>query len=229
MRTARAGSGILWRLALCALVAATCGCKSGWPWDGKVTDNVPGVTPPRERIAALRLLAKQAASAKPAERENIAARVAEMYPRETDPLVRLEVVRTLSALPGPVAETSLRQAAKDSDADVRLAVCKGLGKRRDAVASEVLRDRLAADTDLDVRLAAAEGLGGIRDPSSVAALGAALEDRDPAMQYRAVSSLRKVAPKDLGNDVDRWRQYVKDGTIAPPKPVSLAERFRSLF
>ena len=226
---ARAGSGRLWRLALCALVAATLGCKSGWPWGGKVTDTVPGITPPRERIAALRLLAKEAASAKPSEREQIAARVAEMYPRETDPLVRLEVVRTLAALPGPAVAATLRQAAKDSDADVRVAVCKSLGKRRDAVASEVLRDRLAADTDLDVRLAAAEGLGEIRDPASVAALGAALEDRDPALQYRAVCSLRKVAPKDLGNDVDRWRQYAKDGTIAPPKPVSLAERFYSLF
>jgi HEAT repeat protein len=93
----------------------------------------------------------------------------------------------------------------------------------------VLRERLASDTDIDVRLAAADALGEIRDPASVAALGAALEDRDPSMQHQAVRSLRKVAPTDLGNDVERWRQYVKDGSIAPAKPFSLAEHVRSLF
>ena len=216
-------------MTVCALLAATAGCHVAWPWDGRLTDTVPGITPPRERIVALRLLVKEKASAKPAEREQISARVAEMYPKESDPLVRLEIVRTLAVFPGPAADTIVRQAAKDSDADVRVAVCKSLGKRRDGLALDVLRDRLAADTDIDVRLAAAEGLGRIRDPASVAALGAALEDRDPAIQYRVVCALRKAAPKDLGNDVDRWRQYVKDGTIAPPRPVSLAERFHSVF
>ena len=104
-----------------------------------------------------------------------------------------------------------------------------LGKQKGATASEVLRERLASDTDLDVRLAAAEALGEIRDPASVPALGVALQDRDPAMQYQAVCSLRQVAPTDLGNDVERWRQYVKDGSIAPPKSVPLAEQFRNIF
>jgi HEAT repeat protein len=196
---------------------------------GKVSDTVPGVTPPREEIAALRQLVKQAGKMKPAEGERIAGEVAAKYPRESDPLVRLEIVRTLAVLPGAAAEATLREAAKDSDADVRVAVCHALGKRKGAVASEVLRERLAGDTDLDVRLAAAKSLGEIRDPASVAALGTALQDRDPAMQYQAVCSLRKVAPSDLGNDVERWRQYVKDGSVAPAKSLPLAEQFRGLF
>jgi len=174
-------------------------------------------------------MGKQAASASPEQREQIAAQVAAAYPREPDPLVRLEMVRTLGACPGPTAEATLREAAKDKDADVRVAVCRALGKQPGTTASEVLRERLASDSDIDVRLAAAEALGSIRDPSSVAALGTALEDRDPAMQYQAVKSLRRVAPVDLGNDVDRWRQYVKDGSIAPAKPFSLAEAIRNLF
>ncbi len=211
-------------------MAVTPGCKSGWwPLGGKVSDTVPGVTPPREEIAALRQLVKQAGKIKPAERERIVGEVAAKYPRESDPLVRLEIVRTLAAFPGAAAEAALREAAKDSDADVRVAVCHGLGKHKGAVASEVLRERLASDTDLDVRLAAARSLGEIRDPTSVAALGTALQDRDPAMQYQAVCSLRKVAPTDLGNDVERWRHYVKDGSVAPAKSLPLAEQFRSLF
>jgi HEAT repeat protein len=174
-------------------------------------------------------VAKQAAASGKDERERIAAQVASIYPGEPDPLVRLEIIRALGVCPGATAEATLREAAKDKDADVRVAVCQSLGKQRGATASEVLRERLASDSDIDVRLAAAEGLGGIRDPASVAALGAVLDDRDPAIQYQAVQSLRQVAPTDLGNDVDRWRQYVKDGSIAPAKPFSLAETVRSLF
>lgn len=196
---------------------------------GKVSDTVPGITPPRQQIADLRELVKQAAKIKPEERERISGEVAAMYPGESDPLVRLEVIRTLGVFPGASAEATLRQAAKDSDADVRVAVCQSLGKHQAATASEVLRERLASDTDLDVRLAAAKALGEIRDPTSVTALGAALQDRNPAMQYQAVCSLRKVAPTDLGNDVERWRQYVKDGSVDPPKSLPLAEQFRSIF
>lgn len=214
---------------LAAVSLGVLGCKSTWPLGGKVSDTVPGITPPRERIAELRKLGKQAASVRGEQREQIAAQVAAIYPREPDPLVRLEIIRTLGACPGPTAEATLREAAKDKDADVRVAVCRSLGKQRGVAASEVLRERLASDSDMDVRLAAAEALGTIRDPTSIAALGAALDDRDPAMQHRAVTSLRRIAPNDLGNDVDRWRQYVKDGSIAPAKPFSVAETLRSLF
>jgi HEAT repeat protein len=215
---------------LAALLSLTAGCKAGWwPPGGKISDTVPGITPPRERIAELRKLAKQAAASGAGGREQIAAQVAASYFKEPDPLVRLEIIRVLGACPGATAESTLREAAKDKDADVRVAVCRSFGKHRGATASEVLRERLAGDSDVDVRLTAAEALGGIRDPASVTALAAALDDRDPAMQYQAVQSLRRVAPTDLGNDVDRWRQYVKDGSIAPAKPFSLAETVRSLF
>lgn len=218
------------RLMLVALLAAGSGCKAGWwPLGGRVSDTVPGITPPRERILALKQIAKQAAAASSEERERIAVQVAEGYPRETDPLVRLEIIRTLGSCPGPTAEATLAEAIKDKDADVRIAVCQAFGKHRNKAASQVLQERLGADSDLDVRLAAAKALGEVRDPDCAAALGAALEDRNPAMQYQAVCALRKVAPVDLGNDVERWRQYAKDGSIAPPRPVSLAERLRLPF
>ena len=67
------------------------------------------------------------------------------------------------------------------------------------------------------------------DPASVGALGQALEDRDPAMQYAAVQSLRDVTDRDFGNDVSRWRQFVAGKQPEPPRSISVAERFRRLF
>ncbi len=92
-----------------------------------------------------------------------------------------------------------------------------------------LQEALGSETDADVRLAAARALGQTGDAGAVPALGTALEDRDPAMQYRAVSSLRQVAPQDQGNDVDRWRAYIKGEPPPPAKPFSLTEKLRSMF
>jgi HEAT repeat protein len=72
----------------------------------------------------------------------------------------------------------------------------------------MLRELYAGDVDLDVRLAAARALGQTRDPAAMATLAIGLEDRDPAMQYRTVKALRQIAPQDLGDDVERWRQYL---------------------
>ena len=79
----------------------------------------------------------------------------------------------------------------------------------------------------DVRLAAAKALGETRNPAAVPALGEALADADPAMQYRAVLSLKQATGKDLGNSVDRWQQYVK-GEQPAPAPT-LGERIRNWF
>ena len=87
---------------------------------------------------------------------------------------------------------------------------------------------LRADVNPDVRLAAAKALGETKSPEAVPALGEALTDTDPAMQYRAVLSLQKVTGKDLGNDVGRWQQYVKGQQPTATSP-SLAERFLRLF
>ena len=79
----------------------------------------------------------------------------------------------------------------------------------------MLADMLAHDRDKDVRMAAARGLGQSHEQIAKQALGAALDDNDPAMQHRAMVSLKTVTGKDLGNDVDKWRQYVKTGNVRP--------------
>jgi HEAT repeat protein len=80
---------------------------------------------------------------------------------------------------------------------------------------------------MDVRLAAARALGETRSPAAVPALGEALSDTNPAMQYRAVQSLKMTTGQDLGDKVDRWQRYVKGEPTGPPP--SLAERLGNMF
>jgi len=220
-------------LGLCLLALGLPGCKGSPVKEGglfaKTYDTVPGIMPAAERIAAIRKMSQEAVRAGVDAQEELTLKFASLYPRETDPLIRMELVRASAALGCPSAALLVRQATKDSDADVRITACKALPRQQGAEAAGVLAEVLGSDADLDVRLAAARALGETRNPAAVSPLGSALEESDPAMQYRAVSSLRATAPEDLGNDVQRWREYVKGEPLSPPKTVPLAERIRGLF
>ena len=200
-----------------------------WPFNQETTDTVPGIPPPAERIAVLRKMGKKASWAKPDEQERISGELAAAFRVEADPLIRMEIVHALSGYPTAASASVLHAALSDSDADVRVAACEAWGKRGGAEAAATLSGVLSSDVDVDVRLTAARALGETGDPGAVAALGEALEDRNPAMQYRAVSSLRKISGEDFGNDVNRWRQYAKGEMPAPAEPISVVERMRRMF
>ncbi len=198
----------------------------------EVSDTVPGIPSPAERIAVLRRMRREAASAEPAEQQRISIELAAAFQVEADPLIRVEIVRALAGYRTAASASALKRALDDRDPDVRVAACEAWGERGGPEAAAKLSEVLASDVDVDVRLAAAGALGETGDPGVVVALGESLEDRDPAMQYRAVEALRKVTGEDFGNDVNRWRQYVqyvKGELPAPPEPISLAERVRRVF
>ena len=208
-------------LLLCALVVAA-GCAT-------VKTDAPGafsgIIPPTQRIADLRELAATAATKNATEKQMISQQLAADIKHESDPLIRAQIVRTLGEYPGLVSDTVLGKAVSDPDNDVRIAACESWGKRGTAAAATVLAGVLNGDVDHDVRLAAARSLGQSHEQIAVIALGGALEDKDPAMQYRAVTSLRQVTGQDLGNDVNKWREYAKTSKLHPTKPEpSLAER-----
>jgi HEAT repeat protein len=220
---------------LCGLAAMTAGgCADldflpSWvPFQGPASDTMPGVVPPRERIEQLKKLSVAAASATPAQRQQVSEQLAASIRTEKDPLVRLEIIRTLGRYPGPAADAILKAALSDSEAHIRAVACEAWGKRNDAQAVALLSEALRSDVDADVRLAATQALGETKNPAAVPALGEALSDSDPAMQYRAVLSLKQATGKDLGNNVERWQQYVKGESPQQPAP-SVADRARSLF
>jgi HEAT repeat protein len=121
----------------------------------------------------------------------------------------------------------LTAGLKDSDRDVRIICCETVGQHKPADAAKLLMEVLASDTEIDVRLAAARALGEFKDdPAVVVALGTALDSNDPAMQYRAVQSLRKTTGKNYDDNINTWREYVKGNN--PPEP-SVASKLKSLF
>ena len=152
-----------------------------------------------------------------------------MLAKEQDPLLRAEIVRTMRKFPTPETLAAAQGALQDSETDVRVAACEALGRMGGAPAVTSLSETLRGDVDADVRLAAARALGDTRDPGAVVALGTALEDKDPAMQYRAVASLKTVTGKDLGNDVRPWQQFVKGEVPQPTPPASIADRVRQIL
>lgn len=188
-----------------------------------------GVVTPAEKIAQLKKLASEATKSDQQTRHRVVEKLVTGIRSETDSLIRAETIRTLGNYPDPVADPVLKAALNDPDADVRIAACEAWGKRGDAQAAGLLAPMLSSDVNQDVRLAAARALGKIKDPQALTALGDALTDSDPAMQYRAVLSLKENTGQDLGNNVDRWRQYVQEKHPQPTQPSSMADRTNKVF
>src|SRR6185437_10329091 len=115
----------------------------------------------------------------------------------------------------------------DENPSVRISCCRALGKRADPTSVEPLSGALKQDKDVDVRMAAAEALGKINSPEAIKALGVALDDRDPALQYAGVQSLKAITGKDYGPNVQAWKQMVA-GENPPPYTPSVAERLQKL-
>jgi len=237
-RFAAGTSGLIVASGLCVLLLSGCsgfgGTSAGWmspPWSRKPEkpERRVAIKAPYERMADLAELAKNAPSMSPQQQQETARSVAAEFRGEGDPLLRAQMVRVLEKLKTPEAAGVLREAMEDSSIDVRIAACQAWGARGGSEAGELLGERVGSDTNVDVRLAAARALGETKEQTAVPKLAVALEDTDPALQYRAVLSLQKITGKRLDNDVNQWRQFVKGETPTPPKPVSLAERMRQMF
>jgi HEAT repeat protein len=113
---------------------------------------------------------------------------------------------------------------EDRNTSVRLQAVKAWGDRPAAEAVPVLAEVLASDTNTDVRLAATRALGQFRDPAAVRPLSVALEDSDPALQLRAVQSLKKITNRDLGADLAAWRRFARGEVVESPEAPSMVSR-----
>ena len=207
---------LLW-IGLLAVVGSGCG---GWPWweTKKPIDPAIYAQSGTARVEQAQRQASQLANAGPEEQDRLCAGLLAQLQNEPDPLVRTEIVRGVQRCASSHAESILVAAAKDPYPFVRVTACKGLGMRKGPAASRALAETIASDLNIDVRLAATRALGDRKDPSTVSALSIALDDKDPAMQHRAMVAMKDVTGQNFGEDVDKWRQYAK--SVAPVAPIS---------
>lgn len=218
--------------ALCLGLACLSGCASNaprWVPFREEPDRVAGVAAPKEKLQTLRKLAKDAGARNAEEKQQVVDDLAKALSQEDDPMIRAEIITTLSHYPGTPSDKVLRAAVRDPDPDVRIAACKAWAKRGGRESTQMLGGVLGSDLDVDVRIAAVKGLGQTRDPNAVSILGNVLEDSEPALKHEAVVALRDVSGKDYGEDINQWRQFAKGVEPKPAQPVSVAERLRHAF
>jgi HEAT repeat protein len=217
------------------LLAVAClggaGCTS-WPppnpWSKTVTQADPYGMTADQRMAKLATEAKAARAGPLETHEAFTRQLVDTLLGEHDPRVRCGILDVASEFDTPSAVAICKGALQDPDERVRMAACSAWGRRGGPAAIDLLAARYQNDPELDVRLRAIRALGELRDAAAVPVLAKALEDGDPAVQYRAVAALKQASGRDLGNDVDRWREWAADPEGSGAE-WSIAEGLRRLF
>jgi len=184
------------------------------------SDRVPGLDSPHERKKLIREKGTKGATAPESDREILVAQLVYEYQTSPDPNMRRTAVDALAKIPHPKRDRFLRDILQDPNPFVRLSALEALGNTYGGEPEDLARlliDRTKTDSDQDVRAVAVRILGDVcpkdtTDPLHrivVLELGNLLNDRVPAVQYKAMQSLHKATGKDYGNDINRWLQYIR--------------------
>lgn len=217
--------------AVCILLLGTVGCAAWSPFAGreKAARERERYGPTADqRIKQCADDAKAVEDGTEEERSAFTKRLATAMLEEHDPRVRCGILEVAAGFDDAAALAVCRGGLQDPDERVRLAACAVWGRRGGSEAVELLATRYRSDQELDVRLRALRALGECRDQTAIPVLARALEDSDPAVQYRAVAALKEVSGRDLGNDVNRWREWAADPEGSSAE-WSIAETLRKLF
>lgn len=190
-------------------------------WDKKEVDKTYKGQIPAERVEALRAEALVMSTLPPAEQQAKAEIYANAYRDEADALIRAEILKAIATCGSPLAAETIKAGMGDASRDVRIAGCEAWAKHGGPQAIPQLSEALRKDASVDVRLAAVRCLGKVGGQDAITALAPALEDPDPALQYRAVQSMRLISGKDFGDDANAWREFAKGGQ---PAEISVTQR-----
>jgi HEAT repeat protein len=205
------------------------GCAGWSPWTSKEKSarnaELYGPTA-NQRIKTLQEQAKAARDESQQQVEFTQELVGKVL-EEHDARVRCEMVAVAAEFDTASSLAICKGALQDPDERVRMKACDIWRKRGGEEAVQLLANRYRTDRELDVRLRALRMLGELEDKSAIPVLAEALENPDPAVQYRAVAALKQVSGRDLGDDVNKWREWAADPNVK--QPWSIAESFRQLF
>jgi HEAT repeat protein len=192
-------------------------------WEERESDpRFKGPTP-AEQIELLRKQINQTSAMSAGEQDALAKDLSEKFKNEADPLLRREYVRVSAGCGSPAAGETLTAALADSEPDIREVACDAWARHGGPQAIPKLAETMKHDSDRNVRLAAVRALAKIGGSDAITAVAPALEDPDPALQYRAVQSLREMTGKDFGDNAVAWREYIRGGS---PPEISTVERLK---
>ena len=207
------------------------GCASSIPWmnsqQAALEKEKYGLNAD-QRITELSQQAKKVKDGNSEARTGFSKRLVNEMMVEHDPRVRAEILRCSADFDNPSARAICIGGLDDPDALVRIAACDAWVEIGGDEAIRHLANRFRSDEDIDVRLHAVRDLGSLGDEAAIPVLAEALEAPDPAIQFRAVASLKEVSGRDLGNDVNAWREWAVDPS-ADREEWSVAEVWRQIF
>lgn len=209
------------RILLSSLLLGTvfCGAFSGCASINR-SEPIAGIPLPSDRMKQIRELGANAAKVPASEKPKYAQTLATVYREESDSLIRREAVLAIANYPCEAMRQTLRDAAKDSDRDVRQAVCKAWRVSKDEESVPELVAILSNESDIDVRLDAIDALGDLKNPAAVPALAAPLSEQNPALQHYTVMALQKITGSKATNP-EEWLAYCR-GQSDVPKEGSFA-------
>ncbi|PQO43335.1 HEAT repeat domain-containing protein [Blastopirellula marina] len=215
--------------AICLLILAL-GCTKngairspfGWGIQDDPADLAKYGPSPSQRRDDIRRMARYTSEMSDSERQLNANKLTLQLRDEEDPLLRIEILKALAALQTPAAHEGLRMGLYDNEPRVRVMAVETLVVGKDPKAVSELGDLIVRDRELDVRLAAAKALQGFDTPEGRKALAPAVQDRDPALRYVAIQSLREHSNVDYGGDAEKWEAYAMGENPSPPENVGMA-------
>lgn len=220
---------------IATLCILACGCHDGplyglkrvnpyyvmgeWKRDRKL-----GVTD-HERREELQLLADQIGDMDTKDQLFWGKHLDRIMDTDPSPEMRRLSVLAASQMKTPAAMELIELGLDDENLKVQMEACRSLGKRSEPEAAQMLASTLGTTTEVDVRNSAIKALGNHKGSIPVESLRLALEDQDPATIHLAMSSLRGVMGKDIGDDPQAWiaaidQQATPDGS----DKVRIAER-----
>ncbi|UUO08637.1 HEAT repeat domain-containing protein [Blastopirellula sp. J2-11] len=176
---------------------------------------------PTQRRDEIRRMTRYAEEMSDSEKQLTANKLTQQIKDEQDPLLRIEILKALATLQTPAAHEGLRSGLYDSETRVRVMAVETMVVGKDPTAIAELGDLIVRDRELDVRLAAAKALEQFDSPEARKALLPAVQDRDPALRYVAIQSLREHSQVDYGGDASKWEAYAMGENPAPPEDVSM--------
>jgi HEAT repeat protein len=126
----------------------------------------------------------------------------------------------LQAIPGPAADTALREAVGKLDGILLVGVINSIGMRRDAKAATVLAAKLS-DTDLEVVAAAAVALGKIGSEAAATALTRALGEkqgnRAPAVAEGCIRCAQNLMAAGKRREAVKLYEAVRKASVPQQK------------